>query len=94
VAGKLHKYDQIRVIVQTEDDQLQKLPWHLWEIIERYPNAEIALATIAELRLTNVDDSQLAKDWENLLQVVKLEKLVTKALITTTEKSTSNESKI
>ncbi|MBC1236281.1 DUF928 domain-containing protein [Nostoc sp. 2RC] len=53
-----------------------------------------ALTTIAELRLTNVDDSQLAKDWENLLQVVKLEKLVTKALIRTTEKSTSNESKI
>ncbi len=40
---KLQKYDQIRVILQTEDYQLQKLPWHLWELIERYPNAEIAL---------------------------------------------------
>ncbi|MFN6559175.1 MAG: CHASE2 domain-containing protein [Nostoc sp. ChiSLP01] len=41
---KLQKSDQIRVILQTEDYQLQKLPWHLWELIERYPNAEIALA--------------------------------------------------
>ncbi|MBD2677375.1 MULTISPECIES: CHASE2 domain-containing protein [Nostoc] len=41
---KLQKHDQIRVILQTEDYQLQKLPWHLWELIERYPNAEIALA--------------------------------------------------
>ncbi|MDZ8027210.1 MAG: CHASE2 domain-containing protein [Nostoc sp. DedQUE11] len=41
---KLQKYDQIRVILQTEDYQLQKLPWHLWELIERYSNAEIALA--------------------------------------------------
>ncbi|MDF5707463.1 MAG: CHASE2 domain-containing protein [Nostoc sp. S4] len=42
---KLQKSDQIRVILQTEDYQLQKLPWHLWELIERYPNAEIALGT-------------------------------------------------
>ncbi|MBD2410258.1 sensor protein Chase2 [Nostoc calcicola FACHB-389] len=40
---KLQTYDQIRVILQTEDYQLQKLPWHLWELIERYPHAEIAL---------------------------------------------------
>ncbi|MFN6486109.1 MULTISPECIES: CHASE2 domain-containing protein [unclassified Nostoc] len=41
---KLQTSDIIRVIVQTQDYQLQKLPWHLWELIERYPNAEIALS--------------------------------------------------
>jgi CHASE2 domain-containing sensor protein len=41
---KLQTSETIRVILQTQDYQLQKLPWHLWEIIERYPNAEIALS--------------------------------------------------
>ncbi|MBD2497919.1 CHASE2 domain-containing protein [Nostoc sp. FACHB-280] len=41
---KLQTSDVIRIILQTEDYQLQKLPWHLWELIERYPNAEIALS--------------------------------------------------
>jgi CHASE2 domain-containing sensor protein len=41
---KLLTSDKIRVILQTQDCQLQKLPWHLWELMERYPNAEIALS--------------------------------------------------
>jgi CHASE2 domain-containing sensor protein len=41
---RLVKSDEIRVILQTQDYQLQKLPWHLWELIECYPNAEIALS--------------------------------------------------
>ncbi|MEA5506957.1 CHASE2 domain-containing protein [Halotia wernerae UHCC 0503] len=41
---KLQTSDIIRIILQTQDYQLQKLPWHLWELIERYPNAEIALS--------------------------------------------------
>ncbi|MBD2533689.1 CHASE2 domain-containing protein [Nostoc flagelliforme FACHB-838] len=46
---KLQTSDIIRVILQTQDYQMQKLPWHLWELIERYTNAEIALsATIYE----------------------------------------------
>ncbi|BAY78846.1 hypothetical protein NIES25_53250 (plasmid) [Nostoc linckia NIES-25] len=53
-----------------------------------------ALTTIAELRLANLDNSQLTEDWEYLLKVVKLEKLLTKALIGTTRKSTSNQSQI
>lgn len=47
-----------------------------------------ALTTIAELRLANLDDSQLTEDWKYLLKVVKLEKLATKVLIGT------NQSKI
>ncbi|MEC4819073.1 MAG: CHASE2 domain-containing protein [Scytonema sp. PMC 1069.18] len=41
---KLLPGQTIRVIFQTEDYQLQKLPWHLWDLIERYPNAEIAVS--------------------------------------------------
>lgn len=40
---KLLSSDTIRVILQVEDSQLQKLPWHLWDLMDRYPKAEIAL---------------------------------------------------
>ena len=36
--------DSIRVILQTDDLQLQRLPWHRWELLERYSHAEIALS--------------------------------------------------
>ncbi|KST65674.1 CHASE2 domain-containing protein [Mastigocoleus testarum] len=41
---KLTPGDTIRVILQTRDLRLQKFPWHLWDLIERYPKAEIALS--------------------------------------------------
>ena len=42
---KLQPAETIRVILQTADPQLQKLPWHLWDLIDRYPSAEFALST-------------------------------------------------
>ncbi len=36
--------DEIRVILQTYDHQLRRLPWHLWEWFEHYPQAELALS--------------------------------------------------
>ncbi|MBE9199445.1 MULTISPECIES: CHASE2 domain-containing protein [unclassified Nodularia (in: cyanobacteria)] len=41
---KLLPSDQIRILLQTNDLRLQKLPWHLWDLLERYPQAEIALS--------------------------------------------------
>ncbi|WP_414577957.1 CHASE2 domain-containing protein [Anabaena sp. CCY 9402-a] len=41
---KLVPEDHIRVLLQTNDLRLQKLPWHLWDLLERYPNAEVALS--------------------------------------------------
>ncbi|MBD6616119.1 CHASE2 domain-containing protein [Komarekiella sp. 'clone 1'] len=37
--------EEVRVILQTENSQLQLLPWHLWDLLERYPKTEIALAS-------------------------------------------------
>ena len=42
---KLQPAETIRVIVQTTDPQIRKLPWHLWDLIDRYPSAEFALST-------------------------------------------------
>lgn len=44
---KLSPTDEIRLIIQTENIWLRRLPWHLWDFCERYPNVEIALSVPA-----------------------------------------------
>lgn len=43
--------DQIRVIIETDDEKLRRLPWHLWDFFEDYPKAEIALSTVESVAL-------------------------------------------
>ncbi|WP_413165325.1 CHASE2 domain-containing protein [Capilliphycus salinus ALCB114379] len=35
---------QIRIIIQSEDTQLRRFPWHLWNFFLDYPDAELALS--------------------------------------------------
>ena len=51
---RLSPTEQIRVILQTENSQLQLLPWHLWDLLERYPKAEIALSSPTYDRIDKV----------------------------------------
>lgn len=41
---ELNRDEIIRVLIRTEDEQLQKLPWHLWDFFDRYPQSELALS--------------------------------------------------
>lgn len=41
---KLQPSQKICCILQTADSWLRRLPWHLWDFFERYPNAEPALS--------------------------------------------------
>jgi CHASE2 domain-containing sensor protein len=41
----LGQAEAIRVLIHTHDKRLRKLPWHLWEFIERYEQSEIAFST-------------------------------------------------
>lgn len=41
---RLKADETVRVIIQTEDAMLQRLPWCLWDLLDRYPKAEIALS--------------------------------------------------
>lgn len=43
---RLNLEDEIRVIIQTENSQLRRLPWHLLDFMERYSRAEIALSAV------------------------------------------------
>ena len=39
---QLSPSDQVRVLIRTSSWALRKLPWHLWDLIEDYPLAEVA----------------------------------------------------
>lgn len=38
--------DEVRVIIKTNNSALWKLPWHIWDLIERKPNVEIAFSPL------------------------------------------------
>lgn len=40
----LHSDAEIRFIIETSDNLLKRLPWHLWKFFEDYPKAEVALS--------------------------------------------------
>ncbi len=42
--AKLNPDENVRVMIETEDDLLRRLPWHLWNFLEDYPKAEVALS--------------------------------------------------
>jgi CHASE2 domain-containing sensor protein len=40
----LHPDDRIRIAIAANDRSLLQLPWHLWQLLDDYPTAEIALS--------------------------------------------------
>jgi CHASE2 domain-containing sensor protein len=43
---QLNLGDEIRFLIRTSHRTLQKLPWHQWELIERYNRAEVAISSL------------------------------------------------
>ena len=56
----LNPRDEIRFIIQTKNDILQKLPWHLWDFFNDYRQAEIAIAS-GTYETVEVSDSSRKK---------------------------------
>jgi CHASE2 domain-containing sensor protein len=46
LSRKLNPADEIRVIIETNDDLLRRLPWHLWNFFEDYRFSEVALSAL------------------------------------------------
>jgi len=44
LVAHLQESDEVRLIIQTSNIQLRQLPWHLWDILDRYPKAEISVS--------------------------------------------------
>ena len=40
----LSLHEPIRVLLRTQDPLLRRLPWHLWDFVERYASTEVALS--------------------------------------------------
>ena len=41
---QLEPSEEIRFIIETNDNLLRRLPWHLWNLFDDYPQAEVALS--------------------------------------------------
>ena len=42
---QLQPRDRVRLVLQVDDLALQQLPWHAWELLDRYHKIEIAVAS-------------------------------------------------
>ena len=40
--------DSVELLLRTTDRRLHRLPWHLWDFIERYPHAEFSIGSSPE----------------------------------------------
>ena len=61
LVAHLKEDDEVRLIIQTSNMALRKLPWHLWDILERYPKAEISVSApnFRQVRLAKVANNQV-----------------------------------
>ncbi|MCL1475378.1 CHASE2 domain-containing protein [Argonema antarcticum] len=42
---EFHPSDEIRFVIETNNIKLRRISWHLWNIFEDYPRAEVALSS-------------------------------------------------
>ncbi|NEP58117.1 MAG: CHASE2 domain-containing protein [Symploca sp. SIO2G7] len=49
--------DEIRLVIQTENIWLRKLPWHLWDLCDRYPKIEIAISALNVQKQDDLPDA-------------------------------------
>jgi uncharacterized protein YjbI with pentapeptide repeats len=42
--NKFNKHSEIRVLISSNCQELRKLPWHLWDLLAKYSQAEIAIS--------------------------------------------------
>lgn len=47
----LSKNEPIRVLIRTQNPQLWRLPWHLWDWIERHPRSQVGLSPIVSEKI-------------------------------------------
>ncbi len=56
--SEIGRDELVRLVVQVDHDSLQQLPWALWDLFDRYPNAEISIAAPTFQRRQINRDSQ------------------------------------
>ena len=54
---ELKRDDDVQIIVETADESLRKLPWHLWQLFVDYPQAEITFGSFDWRSLPHAPDT-------------------------------------
>ena len=54
---ELKRSDDVQIIVETADESLRKLPWHLWGLFVDYPQAEITFGSFDWRSLPHAPES-------------------------------------
>jgi CHASE2 domain-containing sensor protein len=64
---ELNRNETIRVLLRSKNARLHRLPWHLWDFLERYPKAELALGAInfEQIKESNLEDTS-ESIWQSL----------------------------
>ncbi|WP_375513681.1 CHASE2 domain-containing protein [uncultured Nostoc sp.] len=62
IREKWHKHlmpnEEVRVLIRTASMQLEKLPWHLWDLVDQdYTKAEVALSVLESEQVTRLQTS-------------------------------------
>ncbi|MCT7991021.1 CHAT domain-containing tetratricopeptide repeat protein [Laspinema olomoucense] len=57
---ELNRAEIVRVLIRSNQPFVQKLPWHLWDFFERYPNTELALISPSAKRVNCLKVAQNA----------------------------------
>lgn len=67
LVAHLNENDEVRFMLQTSNIQVRQLPWHLWDILERYPKAEISVSSPKFKKVTSV---KVANNQVNILAIL------------------------
>jgi WD40 repeat protein len=64
-----NRTDAIRVIIETDDDFVKRLPWHRWDFIKDYPASEVALSK-PEYKRKNAFPTRIARQNIRILAIL------------------------
>ncbi|WP_226583785.1 nSTAND1 domain-containing NTPase [Microseira wollei] len=67
--SQLDTKEEIRVIIETNDELLRRLPWHRWNWFEDYPLAEIALSR-PEYKRRNSSQPKILRNQVRILAIL------------------------
>jgi WD40 repeat protein len=67
--SQLNPAEEIRVIIETNNDLLRRLPWHRWDFFNDYPQAEMALSQ-PEYKRREPNKSKLPRKKVRILAVL------------------------
>ena len=67
--SQLHPQEDIRMILETDDEWLRRLPWHKWEFFQDYPQANLSLSQ-SEYRYRQFSQGQVQKNKIRILAIL------------------------